>query len=75
MNPGGKNSPLAKSEYSLISAMAASGAVKKKRLQAEGLAGQFSYKFKEGHSKNFKQELKFKFLLAWRLEFQISQIY
>lgn len=64
MTPGGKASPNAKNEYSLISAMAETGAGKKRRLQAEGLQGQFSYKFKEGHSKNFKQELKFKYLLV-----------
>jgi len=54
LTPGGKESPNAKKDYSLISAMAETGAGKKRRLQAEGLSGQFSYKFKEGHSKNFK---------------------
>lgn len=53
-NPGGKSSPVAKNDFSMLGSVADSSIAKKKRLQAEGLRGQFTYKFKEGQSKNFK---------------------
>ena len=40
--------------------MAGAG-LRKKRVTADG--GAFVYKFKEGHSKNFKQEAKFDYFL------------
>ncbi len=37
---------------------------KRKREEFESATGRFMYKFKEGHSKNFKRELTFDYFLA-----------